>query len=245
MEEETIVKLGLSKNEAKIYLSLLKLGNANASNLSKDSGVHRVNVYESLEKLRKKNLITESKKNNKKTFEPVAPKNLMNILKQKEIELMNILPQLELKYKMAENRTDVSVHEGYDFVRNMFINFVEKREDIYNYGIPKFVVKEMGKWFQNEIHKRRAKQKQWMYHIYNSDAKERIKTLNTFPYTKARYLSSEYDQTVTTVICGDEVAMEIYEEENSKPTIILIKNQSVADAYKKYFWLIWEKAKTK
>ena len=79
-----------------------------------------------------------------------------------------------------------------------------------------------------------------MKHIYNQSAKRRMKYLNKLDFTEARYLPSNYDTTLTTLICGDIVLLNFWDEPIST---ITITNQSIADAYKKYFDIIWEEAK--
>ena len=79
-----------------------------------------------------------------------------------------------------------------------------------------------------------------MKHIYNHDAKERIKFLNNLSYTEARYLPKEFDAVVSTNICGDEVALTLWSE---TPITTLIKDKKMAEAYKRYFELLWNAAK--
>jgi len=46
MENTELEKIGLSPNEAKCYLALLKEGSASANEISRRSGIHRVSVYD-------------------------------------------------------------------------------------------------------------------------------------------------------------------------------------------------------
>ena len=46
MDSKDLEKLGLNKNEAKVYLGLLRLGSATAAQLVKQIGSHRNNKYE-------------------------------------------------------------------------------------------------------------------------------------------------------------------------------------------------------
>mgnify|MGYP003981854791 FL=1 len=51
MEEEILNDLGLTKNESKVYISLLKIGSSTVTNIANESNIHRVNVYDSIKKL--------------------------------------------------------------------------------------------------------------------------------------------------------------------------------------------------
>ena len=125
------------------------------------------------------------------------------------------------------------------------MHFLEIKKEIYALNVPPFVIEKVSDHFQNVIHKRRAEQGQKMYHLYMKEAIERIRFLNTLPFTEARYLEENCrEHPVTTTICGDEVAIQIFnEEKDSRPVVILIKDEHVAGAYRQHFFTIWKLAK--
>ena len=237
--------LGLSLNESKIYISLLETGSTSATKIAHQSGVHRVNVYDSLTKLKEKGLVSELSSEGKKNYQASPPQALKNILKEKEIRLNKIIPELELSNNLNKNNQAVEIYESNDFIRTLFLHFLELNQPIFAIDAPSFAIEKVGKFFQEVIHKRRAQQKQIMYHIYNRDAIDRIKFLNSLPYTHARYLDQENKNTVLTLICGNETAILILNENpDQKTSNIIIKNPQIADAYRAHFWLLWDKAIT-
>ncbi len=244
MKEKVLAELGLSKNESKIYISLLETGAATMTRIAEASGIHRVNVYDSIAKLKEKGLVGQISHDGKKHYQAAPPDALRNIIKEKEIRLNQILPQLTLSNQLAKTSHHVQIFSGYDFIRNMFLHFLEVKEDILDLNVPQFVIDQMGEYFPEVIHKRRAQQKQTMFHIYSKSALERIKFLNTLPYTKARFIDDTNNHNVTTTICGEEVAIQIYyENDEQKPLTILIKNKEIADTYRTHFFTIWDIAK--
>ena len=62
MITEVLENLGLSKNEARIYETLLKEGESPVGFLAVKSGVHRRNVYDTLNRLIEKGLAFEIQK---------------------------------------------------------------------------------------------------------------------------------------------------------------------------------------
>ena len=239
-KEQLLSELGLSKNDSKIYLTLLKHGPSTVTIIPKQSGIHRANVYSALERLRNKGLASDVIQKDKKLFGPADPSLLINLLQEKEMKLRAMLPQFSLDYSISQKENTVEVYNGAAAFRNLFLHYLEVGKNIYAFGIPEGSVSVVGEYFQNTIHKRRAKNKQWMYHIYNSAATDRMKFLNTLPYTNARHLPKEYDIPVITLVCGDEVAIVSVKEH--KPTIVIIHNKDMAEAYQKYFMILWEKA---
>ena len=55
---EILEEIGLSKNEAKIYLTLLDLGSATASKIADTSKMHRTTVYDALDRLVQKGIVS-------------------------------------------------------------------------------------------------------------------------------------------------------------------------------------------
>ncbi|MEK6920843.1 MAG: helix-turn-helix domain-containing protein [Nanoarchaeota archaeon] len=240
LHEQVLLDIGIGKNDARVYLALLRKKTATVVELAEQSTVHRVNVYDALKNLRKLGLVTELQVENKRLFSATNPKNIFNIIKEKEVKVNSILPALEMHYALQQKTCDIQIYETQNAIRKQFVRFVERNAPIYYWGIPKVVLSLIGKDFQEEIHKRRGQQKQWMYHIYNSDAAERSKYLNTLPYTKSRMFSASYDSPVATAVCGDELILNLVNDE--KVITVSIMNKALAKAYESYFWILWDKA---
>lgn len=83
-KEKTLNEFGLPKNEVKVYIALLKLGLTSAGQITKVSGVHRRNVYDALERLINKGLVSYVTKEKIKYFEAVNPYFLLNLLEKEK-----------------------------------------------------------------------------------------------------------------------------------------------------------------
>ena len=238
MDEEILQEIGLSDNEAKVYLALLELGCSVAGKISEKSGVHRTNVYDALKRLIDKGLVAYILKDKTKYFEASDPERLMDMLKEKEDKLSKALPQLALAKQMSK-KSEAKIFEGIRATKNMLELFLKQKQTIYTYGVIADVAKMIGPFLTN-YHNRRKELKIQMDHIYNADALDRMHFLNKLPYTEARLLPREFDSPVTTSICGEYVSLILWSKE---PLIILIRSQEIANAYRKYFKILWNLAK--
>lgn len=235
---DALAGAGLTLNEAKVYLALIKLNVSNVVEISRLSEVHRVNVYDSLSKLRQKGLVHTIMVNGKKKFQADDPKILSIMIQEKSSNLNRILPQLELIKRLKEMKTQVGLYEGFKALKNIYYSFLEGGEERVVYGVPRAAFENFGEFF-SRYHQKRLAVKKKMRHIYNSDAKDRIKYLNKMPYTEARYLNKEFDSPVATSICGNQVVLTVW---GKNPTFIVIINKKIADAYRKYFEILWKKS---
>src|SRR3989344_4236041 len=114
MNAKTLEKLGFTKGEIKVYFSLLELGDTSSGPIIKKSGIAGSKVYEILEKLKIKGLISETINNKIKDFQANSPKRILDYLKNKEKELRleqteftKILPQLLKRYNTKSNQQEV------------------------------------------------------------------------------------------------------------------------------------------
>ena len=97
MNTEVLEQLGLTEAESKVYLALLELGSSQAGKITSKTGIHRRTVYDSIERLIEKGLVSFISQNNIKFFESVDPQQLLEILKEKQDNLKQILPQLDFQ----------------------------------------------------------------------------------------------------------------------------------------------------
>ena len=241
MLEKDLEEYGLSKNEAKVYLTLLELGSVNVGEISKRSKIYRTNIYDTLNSLIKKGLVSYVAKNKVKYFAASNPSNLLNVLKEKENQLQTILPQLLLAKEMSKTKTEVHVYESVISAKLLYKNCLNYNEPIFIYGTPREASQVLGEGFLTQFHQQRVKKKIIQKIIYNENAAERISSLRKIPYTEVKMLPKEFNSPFSTNICGDEVFLALYSV--SPPLTIQIVNKEIAQLYKKYFDLLWQVAK--
>ena len=84
MEMNILKEIGLSESEKKVYLTLLELGDSTRGDIVNKSGVTGSKVYELLEKLQEKGLVSIYIKEKVKHFKPTNPKQLLNYIEDKK-----------------------------------------------------------------------------------------------------------------------------------------------------------------
>jgi HTH-type transcriptional regulator, sugar sensing transcriptional regulator len=86
-----LLNLGLSEYEAKSYLALLKEFPVTSYEIAKKSGVPTSKIYEVLNRLLDKGLITQLEDNNKLKFVPISPEEFIESYKNKMDDTLNVL----------------------------------------------------------------------------------------------------------------------------------------------------------
>ena len=235
--------LGLTENESKVYTTLLDLGTAQAGHITEKSGVHRRNVYDSLSRLMEKGLVSFVIVNNKKLFSPVNPKRFLEIIDEKKFELdrlkndfTRIMPELELKSKF-EKRHDVRFFKGAEGLKTVYEDIIRTGKDYIGYGPGQQIEKILKHYFRHFVNNR-VKSKMRSKLIYDESSRDKVK-IN--PLSEIRYIPNQYSSRAALRIYGDKTALMLLSEE--EPLAIVIKNQAIADGYRKYFEVMWKAAK--
>lgn len=236
METQDLVDLGLTKTEAKIYLTLLELGISTAGKISEKSKVYRRNVYDSLATLIAKGLVSYVIKENIKYFKTAHPSKLLSYLNEKQDKAKAIIPDLlKLESKEKEDTT-VEIFKGIEGLKTVFKDIIRAGEDyiaLGEEGEAQKILPFFAKKFLKEIEKSNIKEKV----IAREDYKGKIIESKN---SEVKYLPKEYVSPTSLVIYGNKVANFIW----SKPHhVILTTNKEVADSYRSYFKLLWQMAK--
>jgi predicted DNA-binding transcriptional regulator len=106
MKEEILERLGLTKNEIKIYLYLLSCKTSTTGPIIKTLKISSSRVYESLEKLISKGLVAYFLKNNVKYYQAQDPNYLVNIAETPESGLSISLQRETFKEGMGSDSVE-------------------------------------------------------------------------------------------------------------------------------------------
>jgi len=243
MEKSILINAGLTPNESEVYLALLEKEESVAGELAAETKISRPHVYDSINKLMEKGLVSYVVKKNKRYFRAANPKELLSYLEdnkrkveEKEKQIQSILPQLLRLHKPKKRKPVVEVYEGKGGFKTIFKDILNVKKDFIAFGASgKFekVLPMFSKIFikQRELLKIKAK-------LIAVEGTHPVKTrLNVY-----RWIPKEFSSPASTVIYGEKVAVLLWLEE---PLGIIIKSKEVVESYKHYFELLWKMGKIK
>lgn len=239
MDMHALESIGLSGNEAKVYVALLKLGSSSASDIVKHSGVHRVLVYEILTRLIEKGLISHVMKQNKRYYEAAQPEELIAYLEKqkrdiehKEEKIKAFLPELQALYKSAASKQEVHVFKGLRGVMTALDMFFAQKKPVYVFGstgATRETLRHHFKKYRDYITKNKIPNKMIYYESRRGGDVG-------FKNSEIRYLPDAYKTPVVVDISGRMVLMMMFTDDL---LAILIENQKIADAYMQFFNVMW------
>jgi len=237
IDREILKDIGLSDNEVEVYLILLNLGEATVYQIADYSKIARPNIYDTLKKLLEKALVTVIIKNKKRYFKPLAPEKLLDMIKEKEKNLIEILPELTEVYESKKTKPIVEVLQGVEGLKTVMNDMTKTRKDIWIFSgadinyflklLPEFYIKKL----MGEKKKYGIKTK-----ILYSKGVKPFKG----PGYELKQLPGQEISCASYWVYGDRVAIAIWA---SQPIIIRIISEDIAKIYLESIKLLWNKIK--
>src|SRR3989344_2992505 len=155
-----LLKIGLTEGEAKVYLALSELGSSTVGPIVNKSKVAYSNIYDILNRLIDKGIISFIIKNKTKYFQAASPSNLIQYLDKKQEQiahekeaLKKILPDLE-KLQEAKSKQEAEVFIGKKGLRTAYEKLcrdASKKDEILFFYIHDEKYAEESNLFYNSI----------------------------------------------------------------------------------------------
>ena len=249
MDIKILGEIGLTPGEIKVYLALLKIGQSSTGAIAKESQVSRSKLYIILDKLAKKGLVGHFMKGEITYFYAMEPKRIIDYIEEKNRQLnqqkehiQKMLPELELRQKLAKPKAEVTLYEGLKAIKNFYLNILDELhsgETYYvisaTYGENRPGVKE---FFEN-YHKQRAKKKIKVRMLANHDVKKML-VESTFINSEIKFLPQYLVSNMIIVFYKTKSFIFFLSDE---PIGLLIENEEVTKGFKSYFDTFWKIAK--
>ena len=247
MKAELLIELGLTKNEAIVYLTLLRLGESKTGEIIKEARFKSGKLYNVLDSLIERGLVAFVVKNNVKYYQAQNPKKLQEYIKsqkkdleEKEKDLLKKMPELNSLYSGRKELCQVKVYEGVEGIRTAlfyFLDKIPKNSIIELYGSNDEVERDIIlRWRQYDENRKEKKIKTRIIMTVISkkgrEIRKRQKDSKMYKFLKGTDVSNF-------MICKNIVLFFNFKQ----PNCILIENTEYAKQFKELFQFLWNNAK--
>ncbi|OGJ19970.1 hypothetical protein A3K73_03355 [Candidatus Pacearchaeota archaeon RBG_13_36_9] len=239
--KEELRKLGLTENEASVYLALLELGSTNAGEIIKKTKLHRNIVYDNLNKLIEKGLVSFVLIRNIKHFEATSSSELKDYIEKQKQEILEkekianqIIPEINKARESPEMKQEAAIFKGIRGVKTILDESTKTKTELLVFGTGWGAKETLKEYYE-----------QWHLELRQNKVKARIllpidkKGSYMRPFT-AKYLPASNIMPSTIAVYGNNVLNVIWDKE---PIAILIISEKAAESYRSYFNLLWKIAK--
>jgi len=229
-------RFGLTENEAEVYLLLLKLGNAQASEVAQKTNIHRINVYDILKRLQERGLVSFVVMGKRKQYEAINPKRILEIEEERKKEIESIIPDLLKQRELGKEPQEVTVFKNKQGIKNITRELTKLKEfDFFasGYGFSQYFGQEYSDTWHAQLKVNKVKIRCLISGKFKRD-------LNIPEVLNYRYLPSEFIFPSTTLIYKDKVLIIMW---SANPIAILIRGKEIHDSYQNFFNILWKFSK--
>ncbi len=240
--EETLIEIGLAEEEMRVYLALLKIGSSLASKVSEETRINRSHIYQLLERLIAKGYVSYVIKENRKYFLAVNPEKIIELIKEKEQKLKDIIPHLLGLASFEREKPIVEIFEGKEGIKTILNDILKTKKEWLAFG-SSGKGQEILSFYAEHWEKEREKLKINLRGIIDSSDSgiKRGKEIAKRKYTQIRHVKETYSSPSSTWIYGDRIAFVIWGKEHS--FAIRMISRGIVNNFKKHFEILWKNAK--
>jgi sugar-specific transcriptional regulator TrmB len=238
MNQKFLEEAGLTSTEARIYLALLEKGSSRAGEITRHTGVHRRNVYDAVERLIEKGLVSYIKTNNRRYFEAAPPERFLALLKEKEENIKQMMPELQLLGRLSEEKKEVVFFRGKQAIKTVFEDQIKEGKPIMVFGNA-VNVNEIVKYYFPHFDKQRIEKSIGVRMLFDESARKE-EQLKKIPLSEIRFLKKGSKAPVSTNIYSNKVSIIVWE---ANPKAILITEPALSQSFAAYFELMWKTAR--
>lgn len=245
MDVEPLRLAGLTDGEIRTYLAILELGLSRVGPILNKSGITKSIIYQILEKLVQKGLVSHVSKDGVSHYQAASPKRLLEYVheRQKEMErnkvaIEGLVPRLLLLQN--SDRARATLYEGFKGIISVHEQRYEKLregDEYYFFGLPAEQPLYYHSYWQKD-HARRVKYGigvRMLYNVRVSDAV--LENRNSFALCEARRMP--FDVSTPAWIMGYKDTTVIGIPLATAPFAVELVSQEVADSFKEYFEWFW------
>lgn len=238
-KEEVLRDLGLADKEIRVYIALLGMGVSRVQEIAKEAKLLRTTVYEVLESLIDKGLVSYSIRSGVRHFETAEPAKLQHIVDERRRKVLEIMPELESIAAGVKEKPRVETYEGREGLKTFMRNVIKKDiAEMHAFGAEGRFSDMFGYFFVS-WDRDRVKNKVLLRIIYNERIRQ--KKLNEgIPLSSMRFLPGRYKFPSTTIVFGNNVGIVLW---SAEPLVISIKSGEIAKSYENFFQLLWRIAR--
>ncbi|MCD6208844.1 MAG: hypothetical protein J7J67_01460 [Thermoproteales archaeon] len=241
---ERLLKLGLTKNEAKAYVALLELEVASPLEIAEYAEIPISRVYFVLSSLSKKGFV-ESQRGRPKLYRAISPRIALRLLKEKYIktqeEVLNLINGLKFRNRMIETKTFWIIKGRKNIIERVRSLIASSSVELMIATKDRTIIVDLARYIQNAV-KRRVN----VYLVaYKSSEEITGRIIEMFKKSTALRIR---DILAPSVFIYDNKIGLVYTETPRRSyktdTALLIENEEFLPIYKSYYQLqIWYSSK--
>lgn len=230
--KSVLMEFGLTDKEIDVYLALLRTGNCQASEIAQKTNIHRINVYDILERLQEKGLVGFAIEGKTKKYEAIDPKKILELEEERKEKIKSIIPELIKQREMANLPQEAVILKDKKGIQNILEEITKSKTEVLLFA---------SGWGFKENFPNYAPI--WHERFRINKVKIRCLLSSKFKDTEipkplvCKFLPSEFVFPSTTCIYEDKVLIIMW---GASPIAVLVRGKEIFDSNREFFEMLWK-----
>ncbi len=244
MNLESLKELDFSDGQVKVYSAVLELGISTLHKIQEKTGIERRNIYDILNKLIEKGLVTYTVEKGKRTYQCAHPHKIQEEIKKKQTGLSMLekeLPAMVSLFNLSKPDIRAEVFRGNEAIKALLTEALEYKASYWiggNSGVENTSLKNwFGHWMQKRVEKKHVMYDLVDYGTYLSGLKPKDILKHKKVYYKYCSLPKELKSPMVIIIFGNKVAQVLWKEQ---PFAFVLESKEIKESFMKYFYYFWK-----
>lgn len=230
---------GLTDKEIKTYTELLPLGTVNLQEIARRVDYPRTTVYNTLNYLVAKGLVSKINKKGVTCFTATEPEKFLDTLDERKRLIEEILPQLKNLQENQRQSSSVQIYEGFKGIFTILSDVFKVKQQTYYFGGYKKSL-DILKHLPDQARLRRLEKNIPAKVVIDPTDEPLFHTPKYKKITQMRFLPSLVDFPAMIFIYGNKVAMFTV---RGDLVGVIIENKEFSETMKIVFDLYWNQGK--
>lgn len=228
---------GLSENEIRVYLTLIRLGESSVQKVAKNASLPRTTCYHLLESLEQKGLVGFVIKESRRYFSPAQPSSLIQNLEEKKKIIEEVIPELDALSESIKEKPKVTIFEGIRGVRAVLKDVLKEKKTIYHYGDIVSIQKVFAHVFPQYISERVKKRIPIKIICKKEETHEELIKSSKKEFREFAFIPENFHFDSSVFIYANKVA--IFNIKEEPYFAVVIDNHNFYNTQKNFFELLW------
>lgn len=236
--QKYIEQLGYRRNEVRVYLASLGLGEATISEIAEKAQLPRTSVQTIVGKLHRKNLLNFYLRRRRKYWVAENPEKLLIDFRAKEAALKEIMPQLHALHYDTGVKPTVRFFQGRAGIKQILDDIIETKHNMLSLTSIEDAMQLLGDDFKDFIERRYVRMLRVQFLTNRSPETEELKKRDAEELRQTRFLSDDFKLKNANFIYADKVA--IISLNKKMPVGIIVEDGDLAETMTMLFLGFWK-----
>jgi HTH-type transcriptional regulator, sugar sensing transcriptional regulator len=235
-------QIGLTKREALVYLCLLTGGPFSPTDIAKETGLKRPNIYDVIKSLESKGLIHYQFKGGFRLIAASSPQSLLEATKTKFEIAKKVVPKLEGLHKEKGFQSSITFYQGKKAMHSILSDYPKaKSKEAWFLTSPQDLNKMLGEKFVRKLITERLKRKVKIRSLRpvekDIDYEEQTKTDYGRELTEVAYIPPKYTFSLSMGVYDNKT---VFFSSKKEGFGFKVESQEVAEVIRMLYDIAWK-----